>query len=175
MYGLPTFPLLVFVWLFCQQACNRHTFHIQIWASPCTAMLVQSLPMNCRKRPAHDTMYLHICQTCQPRSWRHRLGENGTNHVVFYQLSSMIQTHERLKLMLFIRTKRSMHVFRVIPFIKLQNDTSTTAKQRIMMKTEMESSDIYPFLAELCCFMSGAWKTIHSSINFLTNENTRMF
>ena len=34
-----------------------------------------------------------------------------------------MQTHERFRRTLFIRTKHSMQIFRVIPFIKLQNDT----------------------------------------------------
>ena len=34
-----------------------------------------------------------------------------------------IQTHKRFKRTLFIRTKHNMQIFRVIPFIKLQNDT----------------------------------------------------
>ena len=33
-----------------------------------------------------------------------------------------IQTHKRFKRMLFIRVKHNMHIFRVIPFMKLQND-----------------------------------------------------
>ena len=33
------------------------------------------------------------------------------------------KTHRRFKRMLFIRTKHKMLIFRVIPFIKLQNDT----------------------------------------------------
>ena len=40
--------------------------------------------------------------------------------------------------MLFIRTKHNMHIFRVICFIKLQNDTETTAK-RWKTITVMES------------------------------------
>ena len=41
--------------------------------------------------------------------------------LVFFSLK--IQTHKRFKLMLFIRTKRNMRSFGIIPFIKLQNDT----------------------------------------------------
>ena len=34
-----------------------------------------------------------------------------------------IQTHKRFRKTLFIRTKHNMWIFRVIPFVKLQNDT----------------------------------------------------
>ena len=50
-----------------------------------------------------------------------------------------IQTHKRLKRTLFIRTKHNMRMFGVIPFIKLQNDTSTTVKGWKTMKNETES------------------------------------
>ena len=39
-----------------------------------------------------------------------------------------LQTHKRVNRMLFIRTKHNAWISRVIPFIKLQNDTSTTIK-----------------------------------------------
>ena len=34
-----------------------------------------------------------------------------------------IQAHERFKITLFIKTKQNVWIFRVIPLIKLQNDT----------------------------------------------------
>ena len=37
----------------------------------------------------------------------------------------LIQTHERFKRALFIRTKHYMQILGVIPFINLQNDTVT--------------------------------------------------
>ena len=40
---------------------------------------------------------------------------------------------------MFIRTKHSMRIFGVIPFIKLQNDTKTTVKRQKTMKNEMAS------------------------------------
>ena len=60
-----------------------------------------------------------------------------------------IKTHKRFKRMLFIQTKHNMQIFRVIPFIKLQNDTETTVKWWKTMKNEMESYT-YLFLVELC-------------------------
>ena len=36
---------------------------------------------------------------------------------------NMFQTQERLKRVLFIRTKHSVRIFRVIPFIRPQNNT----------------------------------------------------
>ena len=39
------------------------------------------------------------------------------------QPRSKLQTHKRFKRTLFIRTEHSLQIFRVIPFIKLQNDT----------------------------------------------------
>ena len=50
-----------------------------------------------------------------------------------------IQTHKKFKGTLFIRTKHSMRIFGVIPFIKLQNDTSATVKVCKTMNNEMES------------------------------------
>ena len=34
----------------------------------------------------------------------------------------LLETHQRFKIMLFVRTKHNMQIFRIIPFIKLQND-----------------------------------------------------
>jgi len=48
--------------------------------------------------------------------------------------SCQIQTHKRLKGTLFIKTNDNMQILRVIPFIKLQNDTfsnSQTVKNEI--------------------------------------------
>ena len=42
---------------------------------------------------------------------------------IFLSLYFWIQTHERFKIMLYIRTKHNMPIFGVIPFIKLQDDT----------------------------------------------------
>ena len=50
-----------------------------------------------------------------------------------------IQTHKRLKGTLFIRTRQNQQMFRVIPFVKLQNDTQTTAKSSRPMKNEVKS------------------------------------
>ena len=38
--------------------------------------------------------------------------------------------YKRFKRMLFIRTKRNMQIFRVIPFIKLQNDKRLNGEKR---------------------------------------------
>ena len=40
-----------------------------------------------------------------------------------------IQTHKRFKRTLFIRTRQNQLIFGEIPFVKLQNDTLTTAKR----------------------------------------------
>ena len=40
-----------------------------------------------------------------------------------YREAKPADTHERFKRMLFIRMKHNMQIFRVIPFIKLQNDS----------------------------------------------------
>ena len=45
----------------------------------------------------------------------------------------MIQTDKSLKRTLFIRTKHNMRVFRVITFIKLQNDTETAVHLYVIM------------------------------------------
>ena len=50
------------------------------------------------------------------------LRENPTRVVLRY-LPREIQTHKTFKITLFIRTKHRMRTLRVIPFIKLQNDT----------------------------------------------------
>ena len=49
-------------------------------------------------------------------------------------IAYQIQTHKRFKIMLFIRTKHNLQIFRVIPFMKLQN-----GKWWKMIKNEMES------------------------------------
>ena len=46
-------------------------------------------------------------------------------------------TRKRLKRALFIWTQHNMHIFGIVPFIKLQNDTWTTVKRRKMLKNEM--------------------------------------
>ena len=38
------------------------------------------------------------------------------------QLSDTFQTHKTFKRMLFIRTRQNQQIFRVVPFVKLQND-----------------------------------------------------
>jgi len=43
-------------------------------------------------------------------------------------LGIKIQTYKRFKRTLFIRTRQNQQMFGVIPFVKLQNDTLTTAK-----------------------------------------------
>ena len=57
----------------------------------------------------------------------------------FLALDPKIQTHKRFQRTLFIRTKHSMQIFGVIPFVKLQNDTQTTVKRCTTITNEMES------------------------------------
>ena len=63
-----------------------------------------------------------------------------------------IQTHKRLKIMLFIRTKHNMQIFRVIPFIKLQND-----KQQLNGE-KWDGEQIH--LSSFGWAMSCAWKNV---------------
>ena len=62
--------------------------------------------------------------------------------------------------MLFIRTRHSLEISGVIPFVKLQNYIETVKKITVKktMKNEMESSSTCLFLVELWCFLSSAWK-----------------
>ena len=54
-----------------------------------------------------------------------------------------IQTHKRFKRTVFIRTRQNQQIFGVIPFVKLQKDTWTTAKRSKTMKNEMESFYVF--------------------------------
>ena len=70
----------------------------------------------------------------------------------------MIYTHTRFKRTLFIRTRQKQQTFGVVPFVKLQNDTSTAAKRSKMIppkkKKKMKWTAKSPicFLVELRCF-----------------------
>ena len=47
---------------------------------------------------------------------------------ISFGVITMFQTRERFKRTLFIRTKHSVQIFRVIPFIKLQNESNPLYK-----------------------------------------------
>ena len=56
-------------------------------------------------------------------SHKHMKGLKVSNLVFDAQSTIAVKSGRRFKRMLFIRTKHNMHIFRVIPFIQLQNDT----------------------------------------------------
>ena len=66
----------------------------------------------------------------------------------------LMQTHKRLKTMLFILTKCNMQIFRVIPFLKLQNNTQTTVKSW-KMRCRILS---YLLLVDLFCYVGLRFK-----------------
>ena len=82
-----------------------------------------------------------------------------------------IQTHERFKSTLFIRTKHSMRIFGLIPFTKLQNDTETIVKWRTVWCRA--KTLIYLHLVELCSVRVHSTQTsMHGreDLGFLSNE-----
>ena len=50
----------------------------------------------------------------------------GCRSIQYY--ANKIPAHRRLKITQYIRTRQKQQMFGVIPFVKLQNDTLTTAK-----------------------------------------------
>ena len=60
--------------------------------------------------------------------------------------------HNRLKRMLFIRTRQHQQILGVIPFVELPNNTWTTAKRSKTMKHEVKRQTAYLCLDELRCF-----------------------
>ena len=67
------------------------------------------------------------CQTTSPPPAPHPEKQNAHIHTrldtKFVLTVNQIQTHKRFTRMLLITTKHNTQIFRVIPFIKLQNDT----------------------------------------------------
>ena len=68
---------------------------------------------------------------------------------------------------LFILTRtHSMHIFGEIPFIKPENDTSTTDKRLKTMKNEREQNRIF-FWLSFCCFSNKQQKLNKNKVSLL--------
>ena len=64
-----------------------------------------------------------------------------------------IQTHKRFKIMLFIRTRQNQKKFMVIPIVKLQKDTWTTAKWKITLLNQKQISGLAFYLIFHCFWL----------------------
>ena len=138
---------LLSLWLWCCEGAKEKTitsFSPGVSAEGGGVLVATGAGSGRREAVSADWWCRHSFQSCGPRGttvWGHcargertwgvkvtsQLGSLGTVQAVkfIFISNSMagIQTHKRFKRTLFIRTKHSMQIFGLIPFIKLQNDT----------------------------------------------------
>ena len=111
------------IYIYIYKMCRAHRLPTILVCRPLTLALAD-MPIMCRAYnyglPGHINIYIYTSKLhLRPKSWQKLSGQSVNGE----QLDEcQIQTHKRFKRTLFIRTK-TLEIFGVIPFIKLQNDT----------------------------------------------------